>query len=420
MPEFRLPYGKNYLVARLPGDRQVDLIAPVEVPAAADVPALVREALAHPVGPVALGDFARARAAAVAISDKTRPIPHAALYPLLAWLEDLGLPPDAIRLLIATGTHTPMLPDEFGAVLPDDFLSRPPVVSHDCDDRGALVHLGQTARGTPVWANRAWMDADLRVVVGNIEPHQFMGFSGGVKGAAVGLAGRATINANHAMLHDPQARLGEYESNPVRQDVEEIGRMMGVHFALNAVINARKEIVRIIAGDPVAVMEAGIPLVRQFNEVRVMAPFDLVITAPGGYPKDLNLYQSQKALAHAALVTRDGGAVILVAACPEGTGSASYERWMAGMTSVPAVLERFAREEFRLGPHKAYQIARDAARVRVLLVSEMPPEFVRALLLEPAPSLDQALAQVLPGLPASARIGVMPAANATVPVLEAT
>ena len=231
----------------------------------------------------------------------------------------------------------------------------------------------------------AYHEADLRIVVGDIEPHQFMGFSGGVKSAAIGLAGKATINANHAMMSDPKAQIGRYDDNPCRQDVEEIGRMMGVHYALNAVLNEDRQIVRALAGDPVAVMQAGIPLVREVFQVAVAEPFDLMIVSPGGHPKDINLYQAQKALGHAALVTRPGGTVILAAACPEGTGSRSYETWMAdpGMTSHEAVLARYHREGYHIGPHKAFQISRDASRVRLLFVSDMAPDFARHLLLNP-------------------------------------
>ncbi len=142
-----------------------------------------------------------------------------------------------------------------------------------------------------------------------------------------------------------------------------------------------------------------------------------MIASPGGHPKDINLYQAQKGLAHAALVTRDGGTIILTAACPEGTGSQSYEQWMEGMMSYQAAFERFEREGFRIGPHKAFQIARDAARVRALLVSHMPSDFVRRLLLIPAGSLEEAIALVRDNLPSGPRVGVMPWANATIPAI---
>ncbi len=216
----------------------------------------------------------------------------------------------------------------------------------------------------------------------------------------------------------PEAALGRYDDNPVRQDVEEMGRMIGVHFALNVVINDHKQVVTAFAGEPAAVMQAGIAMARRIFQVSVAQPFDLMIVSPGGYPKDINLYQAQKGLAHAALVTRDGGMVILAAACPEGVGSQSYEAWMDGMTSHHAVLARFHREGFLLGAHKAFMISRDASRVRVLLVSTLSPQTVSKLLLTPAPSLDAALVQGLAGLPADARIGIMPLANATIPVFK--
>ena len=178
-------------------------------------------------------------------------------------------------------------------------------------------------RGTPVWVNRRFVEADLRIVVGNIEPHQFQGFSGGVKSAAIGLAGRETVNHNHAMMTDPLAQLGRYDDNPARQDVEEIGRLIGIHVVLNAILNEKKKIMHVVAGEPAAVMEIGIPLSRKVCQVAIAAPFNLVIASPGGHPKDINVYQTQKALAHANLITRDGGMVILAAACPEGSGSAS-------------------------------------------------------------------------------------------------
>jgi len=216
---------------------------------------------------------------------------------------------------------------------------------------------------------------------------------------------------------EPGADLGRYEDNPVRQDVEEIGRMIGVNLAINTILDFDKDIAHVFAGDPVEVMKAGIPLVRKEYEIQVETPFDVVITAPGGHPKDINLYQAQKALSHASRVTKDGGTVILVAACPEGTGNARYEQWIKGMASHEAVLERFAQEEFRLGPHKAFQIARDAVRIKPLIKSEMADEFVRSLLLTPIQDVTDALQVVLRDLPDDARIGVIPIANATLPVL---
>ena len=366
---------------------------------------------------------------AIAVNDKTRPVPHKYLLPpLLARLEALGIAPEAITLVIATGTHIPMPPDEFGQVIPPEVLARYPVVSHDCD-AADLVSLGKTRRGVEVQANRRFMEADLRIVVGNIEPHQFMGWSGGVKSAAVGLGGRATINANHALMTQPGSELGHYDDNPARQEVEEIGQMMGIGYALNVIMNDHKEIVHALAGDPRAVMRQGIPLARAIFQVTVAEPFDLLIVSPGGHPKDLNIYQAQKALGHATLAMRPGGTVIWAAACPDGAGSKGYEAFMAdpAMTSHEVVLARYAAEGYRLGPHKAWQVARDASRVRLRFVSDMAPDLARHLLLNPVADrpgrspqeqLVQAVAAALADLPDAAHIGVMPWANATIPLLD--
>ena len=211
-------------------------------------------------------------------------------------------------------------------------------------------------------------------MVGTIEPHQFVGFSGGVKSAAIGLGGYPTVTRNHSRMVEPLARIGRYEDNPCRQDIEEIGRLIGVHFALNVVLTPQKAVVRAIAGEPVDVMRRGIPHVRRLNQVTVERPYDLMIVSPGGHPKDVNVYQAQKALAHAALVTRPGGTIIVAAACPDGAGSPAYEGWMRdpAMVSHEAVLERFAREGYRIGPHKAFMISRDSSTCRVLFHSQMP------------------------------------------------
>ncbi|MBN1657934.1 MAG: nickel-dependent lactate racemase [Anaerolineae bacterium] len=422
MPAFSLPYGQASLTCHLPDGLAVEVVEPPRVAAAADPLAVVEAALDAPLGGVRLADLGSAagrrgvRSAAIAINDKTRPVPHDHLLPpLLRRLEALGLPPVAITLLIAAGAHPPMPPAEFTRVIPAEVLVRHPILCHNADDAANLAHLGTTSRGTPVWVNRRFLDADLRLVVGNVEPHQFQGFSGGVKSAAIGLAGRETINHNHAHMIDPRARLGSYAGNPARQDVEEIGALIGVHFALNAVLDGQKRIVHAVAGEPRAVMEAAIPLSRRVSQAPVAAPFDLVIASAGGHPKDLNLYQAQKALAHAALVSRDGGTVIVVAACPEGAGSRSYEAWMEGMGSYQEVFARFEQEGFRVGPHKAVQIARDAARLRTILVSSMTPALVRRLLLTPAASVDEALELALPDLPDGARVAIMPRASSTIP-----
>jgi nickel-dependent lactate racemase len=416
MTDIRVPYGKTDLTATI--DYPVDIISPKEASAADDPIVAVTDALNTPLGDMSLEQFQNIESVAIAINDKTRPVPHQHLLPpLLDRLEKMGIAPERITLVIATGTHPVMPPEEYPMILPPEIIERYPIVCHDAYKEETHIYLGETEDNTPVFINKNYMSADLRIVVGNIEPHQFQGFSGGVKSAAIGLAGAKTINHNHAMMTHENARLGSFHDNPARQDVEAIGRLIGVHFALNALLNGKKEIVEVLAGDPYAVMHAGIPRVKSIFEVTVHDPYDLLIVSPGGHPKDINVYQTQKALAHAVRIMKNGGQVILAAACPDGSGSEKYEDWMQGKESFQAVFDQFAAEGFHVGPHKAYQIARDAAPFKVQLISEMDDDFVRFLLLNPAPDLQTAIDTILDTLPENPRIGILPAGNATIPIL---
>ena len=417
--QLKLPYGNHYLTAALPAGSTAEYVTPKEHPPTDDPATAVRDAVYNPLGEV---QPPRAgQTVAIAIHDKTRPVPHEHLLPpVLQGMRHAGVRDEDVFFIIATGTHPRMDPAEYSAILPAEILNTYCVVCHDAHNEANLTHLGETARGTPVHINSDYLAADYRIVIGNIEPHQFQGFSGGVKSAAIGLAGAETINHNHAMMRDLNARLGEFEANPARQDVEAIGRMIGIDFAVNALLNADKQIIRAFAGDPVAVMRAGISAARALYQAPVDAPFDLMIASPGGHPKDINIYQAQKGMAQAAVVTKVGGIMILCAACPEGSGSIDYETWIMNppMRSHEAVFERFEREGFRVGPHKAFQISRDAARIHTMLVSDLDDDLVRVLLLHPQPDLQTAIDRALERLPSDARIGVMPAANATMADLE--
>jgi nickel-dependent lactate racemase len=418
--QISVPYGRSSIALTLPDDVPVDIIEPPAISPAPEPVEVVETALDQPLGGISLSDFAGAKSVGIAVSDKTRPVPHQHLLPpLLERLESLGIPPQAITLYIAVGTHPPMTPDEFSSILPDAIIGRYAVMSHDASDPDKLVYLGDTSRGTPVWVNKAYAQADLKIVVGNIEPHQFAGFSGGVKSAAIGLAGTETITRNHALMTDPDSQIGKYETNPARQDIEEIGQKLGIQFTLNAILNQSKQIVHVLSGDPRAVMQAGIPLSRQVCQVAVSSKYNLMISSPGGHPKDINLYQSQKGLAHAALITKPGGTIILAAACPEGTGSPHYEEWMLEKKSYEDVFQSFSTEGFRIGPHKAYQIARDASKVNFMFYSEMDLDYSKALLLNPVTDLQMALEAALAELKPGEHVGFLPHASSTIPYIKA-
>ncbi|MFU8827680.1 MAG: nickel-dependent lactate racemase [Brevefilum sp.] len=415
MNTYTLPYGQKALTVELPETRQVDQLLPTDTPPLPDPDQAIFEALKTPIGATNWQDMKDAQSVGIAINDKTRPVPQPnPVSQLLTHLEAFGLEPGQITLFVASGTHAPMPADELPRLLDQAILDRYAVKVHDCD-HSPTINLGETNYHNPIHINADFYNCDLKISVGNIEPHHFMGFSGGVKTAAIGLAGRATIAANHARLTHPQARTGVYQINPLRQEVEEIGRKAGVQFSLGTLLDEHKQILKVYFGEPVAVMGAAIPMVREVFGVSVPALYDLVIASPGGAPKDINLYQSQKALTHAARITRDGGWVVLLAACPEGSGSDSYEDYIVAAKSHQAVIDQFQSGFFKVGPHKAMLIARDAVRVNVVLVSDLPPQVVKRWKLTPSkPELiNELLAWIGTQLPPEARAAILPAATRT-------
>lgn len=422
MKNIRLPYGKSSTTLKLPENASFDVISTKDNVTHPDPVKAVGDALSAPCDGKLLSSFPLPQTVAIAINDKTRPVPHYALLkPLITYLNSMGISNSQIIFIIASGTHRPMRSDEFPEILPEELLANGhTTLAHDCDNQDDLKFLGDTPAGTPVWVNKYFYAADLRIVIGNLEPHHFMGFSGGVKTASVGLCGQKTIQHNHAFITHPDARLGCYSENPMRQDVEEIGKLIGVHYAVNAILNKDKKLVHALAGAPLAVMAAGIPLSRSVCQVPVDKQYDIVIASCGGHPKDINLYQAQKAQTNASLITKDGGTIILVAQCPEGVGSQGYWEFMQGVKDNNGAIEKFTNTPFRIGPHKAFLFARIAKRLNTIVVSDMPDNTIKKLLLTPAKNLPKALHLAFLNSPPDPSIAVLPHAVATVPLVNST
>ncbi len=417
--EINIPYGHSFLPAIFPDQIQIDIIEPSFSPSAQNPNKVVLTALTSILGDFEFSSFLGAKSVAIAVNDKTRPVPNKILLPpLLEQLERLAIPDEAITFYVAVGSHPPMVPSDFSSILPPNILERYSVISHDSEAEDTLIFLGETDLATPVHVNHSYYQADLKIAVGNIEAHQFAGYSGGVKTAAIGLSGLKTITQNHALMTHPNSQIGKYKNNPTRDDIEEIGRMVGVDLALNAILNQQKELVHVLAGDPVAVMEAGVQIAEKVGHVAVAELYELVISSPGGHPKDINVYQSQKALSTAVKITRPGGTVIIAAACPEGAGSPHYQEWIKGKNSNNEVIQQFLAEGFRIGPHKAYQIARDSSHIRLMFCSEMEDDLANLLLLNPVKDFQNAVDQALGDLKPGERIAVLPRAASTVPYLN--
>ena len=223
-------------------------------------------------------------------------------------------------------------------------------------------------------SHRIVAQADRRICVGNIEYHYFAGYSGGGKALMPGVSDREAIQANHSRMIEPTSRAGAIEDNPLRLDIEEAADICGCDFILNVVLdedkNDRQGSRRRPSGRPSGRLRLSRPAVQN-RAFRCLA--DLVIATPGGLPKDINLYQTQKALDNAQHAVRPGGIIILAGQCAEGYGEHVFEEWLLDAEQPADLLERVGRE-FRLGGHKAVAIAMVLAKAEVYFVSDMPPE----------------------------------------------
>lgn len=419
--KIQLPFGRKFLDLELNDlEHMIDVLTPRESTLYPISPELkVETALSHPVG---VSDpfcsVTRNTFVAITVNDKTRPVPNAILLPpLINKLGALGVPDSNITFFIASGTHIPMHPDEYQLILPESIMRRFAIEAHNCDDEDNLCEIGTTKYGTPVVVNKRFYHHDLKIVVGDIELHHFAGYSGGVKSGAIGMSSRVTINSNHKLLLDPGSRMGEYDQNPLRQDIEEIGRMIGINYSLNAVLNENKDILDVFFGDPVAVMQKGIEVVKDISRVDVVDKYDLVIASAGGYPKDINLYQAQKAMTHASFFCKPEGSIMLFAECCEGVGSDGYLEFMWDVSTIEQVITKFTQQGFSVGPHKALQIARILMHHDVFLHSTLPDDLVSKLFLRPFDYLD--LTGIIRKLDLeSGRIAILPYATACIPVIK--
>ena len=314
-----LPYGAGRLVVELPDSSVV--IEPGFQAAAPDQAGLLRRALRTPVaGPPLANLVAPGSRIAIAICDWTRPQPRELM--VRAILDELkGIVADKdVTVLVATGTHRANTEFELEKMLGSEILARLRVINHDARDSSSLVALGIHGDGVPVLLNRHFVEADIRVTTGFVEPHFFAGFSGGPKLVAPGLAGLETVLVLHDALRiaNPRATWGVLEDNPVHADIRAIAAATGVDFAFDVVLNRDQQIVDAFAGELFAMHAAAVRASRASAMVEVPHRFDVVVTTNGGFPLDQNLYQSVKGMSAAAEVVKRGGLVIVASECRDG------------------------------------------------------------------------------------------------------
>lgn len=376
--------------------------------------AAVEAALERPIGTPKLGELIRAgEKIAIVTSDITRPLPSKlVLPPILKRLEAVGIKDEDILIVFALGAHRFHTEEEMRFLVGDEIFERYRCVDSDPQ---AMTYLGATDGGTPVSIDNRVIEADRRITLGNIEYHYFAGYSGGAKAILPGVSTREAIQANHSRMLEPGAEAGRADGNPVRLDLEEgIKKFIPIDFIVNVVLDEHKQIIHAVAGDFVEAHREGCKFLDRLYLKLIDERADIIIVSQGGWPKDLNLYQTQKALDNAKHAVKDGGVIILVGSCKEGLGEEVFEQWITEADTPDELIERI-QATFELGGHKAAAIAQVLKRAEIYLVSEMERAFVRSIFMEGFDDIASAYEQAQAKFVGRGTVIVMPYGGSTLP-----
>lgn len=408
-----MAFGRTGLEIELPeGFRYRILEARSAAPLADPAEALER-ALDHPIGAPPLAELARGkRSAAISVCDITRPAPNSFVLPaVLGRLEDAGIDRAAITILIATGLHRPATEAEIREIVGPDIAARYRVENHFARRPEMHRYLGRTASGTPVYIDERFVSADLHLSLGLIEPHFMLGFSGGRKLVAPGLAAQETIKVLHSprFIRDPRSAEGRVDGNPLHAELLEIARMARHDFSVEVALNRQRRLAGIFAGEPVAAHRAGVEFVSRALLEEIDTPADAAITSAAGYPLDLTFYQSIKGASAAQHVVKPGGRILLVAACEEGAGAPEFRELLKRYPTAEEYIEQTAEAPVIVDQWQLDKLALVTRRAEVLFyVPGLAAEYYPTLWGRAFGSIAEAVSELTRGLKPGATIAVLP------------
>ena len=363
----------------------------------------IEYALDHPIGAGPIEEVVRAGdKVCIIISDVTRrwQQPSTYLPVLVERLNRAGIPDEDILILCATGTHRRQTEEEHISLVGEELYRRIRFMDHQCDDKEHLTYMGTSSRGTPVWQNSYAMACDKLILTGGVVYHFLAGFGGGRKSVVPGIAGRETINTNHnnALNHglgsgsNPRVCNGNMgEDNPFHSDLMECASFAKPAYLLNVFVDDNYQIVGAFAGDWQKAHEAAAKAVEQLDGVPIPHRTPLVIASAGGYPKDINLYQTSKTLSNALAAVAPGGTMILLSQCREGFGDPDCEAQICAYDTMEK-REKALRADFSIGGFVGFLFAEASENYNLILVTDIPGERFEHTKIQVAQTLDEALA----------------------------
>jgi len=412
--KLELKYGEGTLEVEVPDSADVTVLEPNQIAPVPSVEQAVIDALADAQAKDAglVPDLKEGQKVAIAVPDETRPLPVKKVLPIvLKWLYEHApaLKPEQVTVIVGGGLHPPLEKADLDRLVPPEVAPGCTVISHDAVN-SPMKDFGTTSSGSPVQVNQVYGEADYKIVIGQIDPHQFVGFTGGAKGVIIGCGSAKTIEHNHGLMFNEQARVGVLAENPVRQDLNEAGELVGINLAVNMVMAPNKDVIKVMIGKPLDTLAEGTKSCAALYGVGIDEKFDIVIASCGGYPKDICLYQAQKGLNLASQAVKPGGKILLLAAAPQGVGDDVYLDYVSQFETPQEVVSDFRKKGFKMGAHKAFLFGRTLNQFDVAVTSELDPAILKQCQLRAARP-EEALGEWLDGFEGTPRIGVIMNAN---------
>jgi nickel-dependent lactate racemase len=406
-------FGKSGIEVSVPEGFAYQVIRSRSAAALEDEAAALDAALDHPIGCEPLVALAAGKkTAAISVCDITRPAPNRkTLPPLLKRLHAAGIPAEGVTIPIATGLHRGATEEEVRTIVGPEIAAAYRVVSHDARALSEHRHLGTTSRGTPVYIDERFMAADLHITLGFIEQHLMLGFSGGRKLVAPGLAAQETIKVIHSprFMREPLATEGSIAGNPLHAELLEVARMARHDFMLDVTLTQERGISGVFAGDPVRAHAAGVAFLESTGLERLTEPVDAVITSAAGYPLDLTFYQTVKGVTAAQHIVKPGGRILIVSQCAEGVGSPEFARKLAGMRDFKSFLDEIRESAVEVDQWQLEKLALVGEKFELFFFTPGVTRGQMGFLGDWAyKTLDEAVAAVVEGLPAQARVALVP------------
>ncbi|MEA3475425.1 MAG: nickel-dependent lactate racemase [Candidatus Cloacimonadota bacterium] len=389
----KLKYGKGCKELKISSENIIDVLEMKEIPTCKNPYQLIKQKLNSAIGTESLSKLLEKKMPkniVVIISDITRPGPFEQLLkPLVDEILATGIDRSKIRFVIANGTHRKMTDAEmrfqYGNWIVDNFSTQ----NHDCRASN-LVSYGKMESGNELKINKTVANADFLITTGILNTHYFAGFGGGRKSILPGVCGYETIRRNHSNIIYDYARLGNLEGNLIHLEMCEAAEKVGVDFCVNMLINAKKQLVNCFAGDIDKVFHTGAEAIRNLYSVKFSQYADVVITSAGGYPKDINFYQSQKALNNIIDLVKDGATIVMFAECKDGVGQDEMERVLASAKNLDELFS-IKQKDIQIGGHRAFATGKLLKKADILVISSMKPEKVRRIHFIPMKSFDDCI-----------------------------